>query len=90
MTDEEYVEAVLRHMADHLFADVRAEGRTVRTLTVKVRYNDRDENHGPVKPAGADGLGNGYLRTVARDVAGRLATAGEPADGIVEIIECLR
>ena len=44
VTDEEYVEAVLRRMADQLFADVRAEGRCVRTLTVKVRYNDRDEN----------------------------------------------
>ena len=44
MTDEEYVEAVLRRMADKLFAAVREEGRSVRTLTVKVRYNDRDEN----------------------------------------------
>jgi DNA-directed DNA polymerase III PolC len=44
VTDEEYVEAVLRRMADKLFADVREEGRSVRTLTVKVRYNDRDEN----------------------------------------------
>ena len=44
VTDEEYVGAVLRGMADHLFAQVREEGRSVRTLTVKVRYNDRDEN----------------------------------------------
>jgi nucleotidyltransferase/DNA polymerase involved in DNA repair len=44
VTDEEYVEAVLRRMADHLFAKVREESRSVRTLTVKVRYNDRDEN----------------------------------------------
>lgn len=44
VTDEEFVEAVLRRMADQLFADVREEGRSVRTLTVKVRYNDRDEN----------------------------------------------
>lgn len=44
VTDEEYVEAVLRGMADHLFAQVREERRSVRTLTVKVRYNDRDEN----------------------------------------------
>lgn len=44
VTDEDYVEAVLRKMADQLFADVRAENRSVRTLTVKVRYNDRDEN----------------------------------------------
>jgi error-prone DNA polymerase len=44
VTDEEYVEAVLRRMADHLFTEVREEGRSVRTLTVKVRYNDRDES----------------------------------------------
>jgi len=44
VTDEEYVEAVLRRMADRLFAAVREEGRSARTLTVKVRYNDRDEN----------------------------------------------
>jgi nucleotidyltransferase/DNA polymerase involved in DNA repair len=44
VTDEEYVEAVLRRMADKLFATVREEGHSVRTLTVKVRYNDRDEN----------------------------------------------
>jgi DNA polymerase-4 len=44
VTDEEYVEAVLRRMADRLFATVREEGRSVRTLMVKVRYNDRDEN----------------------------------------------
>src|ERR1039457_3588312 len=44
VTDEEYVEAILRRMADRLFAAAREEGRSVRTLTVKVRYNDRDEN----------------------------------------------
>src|ERR1700723_4282445 len=30
-------------MADKLFSQVRQENRTARTLTVKVRYNDRDE-----------------------------------------------
>jgi DNA-directed DNA polymerase III PolC len=44
VTDVEYVKAVLRHMADDLFIAVREERRSVRTLTVKVRYNDRDEN----------------------------------------------
>jgi DNA-directed DNA polymerase III PolC len=44
VTDEEYVEAVLRRMADRLFVTVREEGRSVRTLNVKVRYNDRDES----------------------------------------------
>jgi error-prone DNA polymerase len=44
VTDEDYVEAVLRRMADRLFATVREEGHSVRTLTVKVRYNDRDES----------------------------------------------
>ena len=44
LTDEEYVEATLRRMADDLFATVREEGRSVRTLTVKVRYNDMGED----------------------------------------------
>ncbi len=44
LTDEEYVEAVLRRMADNLFATVREEGRSIRTLTVKVRYNDMGED----------------------------------------------
>ncbi|MDB6066158.1 MAG: polymerase [Pedosphaera sp.] len=44
LTDEEYVEATLRRMADNLFAKVREEGRSIRTLTVKVRYNDMAED----------------------------------------------
>ncbi len=44
LTDESYLSAVLRRMADELFADVRAERRSIRTLTVKVRYNDMAED----------------------------------------------
>jgi DNA-directed DNA polymerase III PolC len=44
VTDEEYIQAVLRRMADNLFAKVREEGRSIRTLTVKVRYNDMGED----------------------------------------------
>src|SRR5437667_683036 len=44
LTDDEYVEATLRRMADNLFAKVREEGRSIRTLTVKVRYNDMAED----------------------------------------------
>jgi len=44
LTDEEYALAVLQRMADHLFAKVRAERKSVRTLTVKVRYNDMAED----------------------------------------------
>jgi DNA polymerase-3 subunit alpha len=44
LTDEEYAAATLRRMADDLFAKVREEGRSVRTLTVKVRYNDMTED----------------------------------------------
>lgn len=44
LTDEEYIEAVLRRMADELFAKVREECHSVRTLTVKVRYNDMGED----------------------------------------------
>ncbi|HEX2972164.1 MAG TPA: PHP domain-containing protein, partial [Tepidisphaeraceae bacterium] len=42
-TDEEFLEATLRRMADQLMAKVRAEDKSIRTLTVKVRYNDMDE-----------------------------------------------
>jgi len=44
LTDEEYIEATLRRMADNLFAKVREEGRSIRTLTIKVRYNDMGED----------------------------------------------
>jgi DNA polymerase III alpha subunit/nucleotidyltransferase/DNA polymerase involved in DNA repair len=44
ITDETYAEAVVRRMADRLFASVRAEGRSIRTLTVRVRYNDMAED----------------------------------------------
>src|SRR5580692_12061788 len=44
LTDEEYAEAVLRRMADDLFATIREESRSIRTLTVKVRYNDMAED----------------------------------------------
>ena len=43
-TNEEFIEATLRHMADHLMVQVRADGKSVRTLTVKVRYNDMAED----------------------------------------------
>src|SRR5579863_6156545 len=44
LTDEGYIEAVLLRMADSLFASVRDEGRSIRTLTVRVRYNDMGED----------------------------------------------
>jgi DNA polymerase-3 subunit alpha len=44
LTDESYIEAVLLRMADTLFASVRDEHRSIRTLTVKVRYNDFAED----------------------------------------------
>jgi len=42
-TDEEFIKATLRRMADKLMAKVREDGKTARTITVKVRYNDMDE-----------------------------------------------
>jgi DNA-directed DNA polymerase III PolC len=44
LTDEGYIEAVLLRMADSLFGSVRDERRSIRTLTVKVRYNDMAED----------------------------------------------
>lgn len=43
-TDEEFIEATLKRMADSLMAQVRADDKTIRTLTVKVRYNDMAED----------------------------------------------
>ncbi len=42
-TDEEFLQATLRRMADKLMAKVREDGKSIRTVTVKVRYNDMDE-----------------------------------------------
>ncbi len=42
-TDEEFLGATLRRMADKLMAKVREDGKSIRTLAVKVRYNDMDE-----------------------------------------------
>ena len=44
LTDEDFVAATLKRMADDLFAKVRQESRSVRTLTVRVRYNDMGED----------------------------------------------
>ena len=43
-TDEAFLEATLRRMGDKLMAKVRADAKSIRTLTVKVRYNDMDED----------------------------------------------
>jgi DNA-directed DNA polymerase III PolC len=69
ITDEEYADAVLRRMADHLFADVRSEGRSVRTLTVKVRYNDMAEDQASeslLEPTDLETELYGRLRTMLR------------------------
>jgi len=47
-TDEGFLEATLRRMGDKLMAKVRADGKSIRTLTVKVRYNDMDEEQASV------------------------------------------
>jgi DNA-directed DNA polymerase III PolC len=43
-TNEDFVEATLRRMSDELMAKVRADGKSIRTVTVKVRYNDMAED----------------------------------------------
>jgi error-prone DNA polymerase len=43
-TDEDFVERILRRMADDLMQNIRADGKSIRTITVKVRYNDMAED----------------------------------------------
>jgi error-prone DNA polymerase len=69
ITDEEYAEATLRRMADHLFAKVREEGRSVRTLQVRVRYNDMAEdqvNESLLEPTDLETDVYGRLRAMLR------------------------
>ena len=42
-TDETFIEATLHRMADRLMGKIRENGKSIRTITVKVRYNDMDE-----------------------------------------------
>lgn len=44
--DAGQVQAVLRRLADRAFESVRADGKQVRTVTVKIRYTDMDEHQG--------------------------------------------
>jgi nucleotidyltransferase/DNA polymerase involved in DNA repair len=43
VTDEAFVLATLRGMADRLMTKVRGDEKTIRTFTVKLRYNDFSE-----------------------------------------------
>lgn len=44
VTDEAWIVAKLLSLADGLLATVRREGKTIRTVEVRVRYNDFDES----------------------------------------------
>ncbi|MGC8744541.1 MAG: DNA polymerase IV [Verrucomicrobiia bacterium] len=44
ITDEQYIEATVCRMADQLMETVRAEGKAIRTIALRVRYNDMDED----------------------------------------------
>ncbi len=43
VTDEDWILAKLRSLADRLFAKVRSEGKSVRTVEVRIRYNDFED-----------------------------------------------
>jgi len=43
-TAEEFVARVLRGMADHLMAKVRADGKMIRCVEVRLRYNDMEQS----------------------------------------------
>ena len=53
--DRDVILGKLRTMADDLAARVRADGKAIRTVTVKVRYPDfTDESHGLTLPEATD------------------------------------
>ena len=44
--DANFIEAMLRKLADEAFVRLRADGKQIRTVTVKIRYTDMDEHQG--------------------------------------------
>jgi DNA polymerase-4 len=44
--DAAFVDAMLHKLADKAFARVRADGKQIRTVTVRIRYTDMDEHQG--------------------------------------------
>ena len=45
-TDAEFAYATLCRLADESFVRLRADGKQIRTVTVKIRYTDMDEHQG--------------------------------------------
>ena len=43
MTDDAFILAKLRSIADRLAAKVREDGKSFRTVTLKLRYNDMQD-----------------------------------------------
>ena len=68
-------------MADDLMAKVRAEGKAVRTLTVKVRYNDMDEDQRSESLTEPTDLETDIYGRLPVDAAPRLEAPGQPAAG---------
>ena len=88
-TDEPFVEAWLHRMADHLMAKVRADRKSARTLTIKVRYNDMDEEQcGESLPEPTDLETDLYarLRPMLRRAWNRRC---QPAHGVAQAVEYL-
>ncbi|MEZ5413732.1 MAG: DNA polymerase IV [Opitutaceae bacterium] len=55
IADRAEIENVLKRMIDELLVKVRADGKRVRTMTIKVRYPDfTQESHGRSLPESAD------------------------------------
>jgi DNA polymerase-4 len=46
--DATIIDATLRRLADRAMARVRADGKQIRTVTVKIRYTDMDEHQGQI------------------------------------------
>lgn len=46
--DATLIDAAARHLADQAMTRVRADGKQIRTVTLKIRYTDMDEHQGQV------------------------------------------
>ena len=76
-------------MADKLMAKVREDAKSIRTITVKVRYNDMEEEQASESLAGTQRSRNGNLFNWFPATAKGLATTSQLAPGVAQAFECV-
>ncbi|MEO6740618.1 MAG: DNA polymerase IV [Chthoniobacteraceae bacterium] len=89
-TDDAFILAKLRSIADRLAAKVREDGKSFRTVTLKLRYNDMQDVSRAVSLNEPTDLGAGHLSGAANAAAQGMGAAREHPEGFIAAIGHLR